>query len=307
MLEAPQRAGATESGLHFVEHQQRAVALAPLAQAFGIGRRREGGRAALVGLHEHAGHVGGVDARIPQAALEQVEGGVLGPEAVGKGHLHEARVEIDDPFLQRWDAARLLRAHGAAMESFLEGDDDVLTAPAVADAPGTAQLDRAFDGFRAGGQQEHFLERLRQQPGEPLDQLCALQVGEAVAGEQTLGGLAADGVADFLAAVAGVRDQHARGPVDPAVAESVVNLEARGMIPQDRRLAAHGQRFPTRQRFEYRQRAGGRNLGLNAPQWRVDVRNAFRCEVVIFSHVFQLPDVFVICLRRAVLLAQSPS
>ena len=151
------------------------------------------------------------------------------------------------------------------METLLEGDDNVLGPAAVGNAPGAAELDRAFDGFRAGGQQKHLLERLRQQARQPFHQLRALQVGEAVTSEQTLGGLAADGVANFLAAVAGVGDQHARGPVDPAVAERVVNLKAGGMIPQNRRLAAHGQRLPARQRLERRQRARSRYFGLNAP------------------------------------------
>ena len=57
VLEAPQRAGTAEAGLHFVAHQQRFVAGAPRAQVAHVCGGRKGGAAALVGFQDHAGHV----------------------------------------------------------------------------------------------------------------------------------------------------------------------------------------------------------------------------------------------------------
>ena len=97
-----------------------------------------------------------------------------------------------------------------------------------------------LDGFRAGGQQEDLLQRLRQNGDQLFDQACADLAREAIVGEQVRGSLRGDGVHDLLAAVAGVRNQHAGGPVHPLVAPGVEDLEAFRAMPDDGRLAAHG-------------------------------------------------------------------
>ncbi len=79
-----------------------------------------------------------------------------------------------------------------------------------------------------------------------------------------------DGVDDLLAAVAGIGDEHAGRPVDPVIAASVVDLEAFGVIPHDRRLAAHRHRFEAVQLFKSRDRFRNRQLGSDTPQARVD-------------------------------------
>ena len=101
------------------------------AQRLHVLRRREGRAAALVGLQHHAGHVLRLDARFRAGCFsKQLEGGVRRAEAVRERDLHEARIEVDDPLLQRRNAARLLRAQRAAVEGLVEGDDDVLVAAA---------------------------------------------------------------------------------------------------------------------------------------------------------------------------------
>src|ERR1700691_5775939 len=113
MFKAPERAGAAKAGLHLIAHQQSFVAACPLAQSAHVGDRGEGRAAALVGLQDDARDVLRLDAVFAQAALEQIEGSVERAKAVGKGRLDETAIEIDDPLLQRGNAAGLLRAERA--------------------------------------------------------------------------------------------------------------------------------------------------------------------------------------------------
>ncbi len=55
-------------------------------------------------------------------------------ESVGKRNLHEAFVQVDDPFLEHRDSAGLLRPESPPMKRLIEGYDDVLPAPAHLDA-----------------------------------------------------------------------------------------------------------------------------------------------------------------------------
>ena len=93
-----------------------------------------------------------------------------------------------------------------------------------------------------------------------------------------------DRVDDLLAAVAGVGDQHAARPVDPAVAVRIVNLEALGMVPDDGRLAAHGHRLDAFQNFERGNGARRRNLRHNAPVLRLYAGDPLGYEFVCFRH-----------------------
>ena len=93
-------------------------------------------------------------------------------------------IQIDDPLLQRGNAAGLLRAERAAVEGLVEGDDHVLGAAARFHAVRAAQLDGALHRFRAGGQQEDLLQRLGQNGDELFHQARADLARKAIVGEQ---------------------------------------------------------------------------------------------------------------------------
>src|SRR5262245_22282686 len=82
----------------------------------------------------------------------------------------------------------------------------------------------------------------------------------------------------------GVGDQDPGGPVDPLVAATVVDLQAFGVIPYDRWLAAHGHRFVGIEAFEDGSGCGGRYCGDDAPVGRFDPWYAFRNEVKFSGH-----------------------
>ena len=63
-------------------------------------------------------------------------------------------------------------------------------------------------------------------------------------------GLAGDGVDDFGAAVAGVGGEDSGGPVEPAVAPGVVNLEAFGAVPDNGGMVVEGAGFKLLEAFE---------------------------------------------------------
>ena len=166
--------------------------------------------------------------------------------------MHEARVKIHDPFLQRRDSARLLRAQRAAVECLVERHDHIFRASAGFDTVRAAQLDGGLHGFRAGGQQEDFLQRRGQNGGQLFHQARADFTRKAIIREQTRVGLRRDGVHNLLPAMAGVGDQHPGGPIDPLVAPSIENLKAFGAIPDNGRLPAHCDRFVCVQALQYR-------------------------------------------------------
>jgi hypothetical protein len=68
--------------------------------------------------------------------------------------------------------------------------------------------------------------------------------------------LPGDGADDFLTAVSGVGYEDSGGPVDPAVAVGVEDLEAFGALPDDRGLALHGEGFQTVEFVQQRQGLG---------------------------------------------------
>ena len=141
-----------------------------------------------------------------------------------------------------------------------------------------------LDGFRAGGEQEDLLQRLGQNGDQLFDQARADLAGEAIIGEQVRGGLRGDGVHDLLAAVAGVGDQHAGGPVDPLVAPGVEDLEAFGAMPDDGRLAAHGDGLVGVQALQDGQRLGHRQIRHDAAEGRLHARDGRGDETVFFGH-----------------------
>ena len=105
-------------------------------------------------------------------------------------------------------------------------------------------------------------------------------VGETVGGEQAVVDLGADRGGDARGVVAGVGDQHAGGPVDPAVAPGVVDRKAFGAVPDDRRLALHGYGLGGLQPFEQGHRFRHWKLRHDAAEGRFDARDGARLEVV---------------------------
>src|SRR5271167_3192179 len=100
--------------------------VAPLPQAPHVIRRREGRARTLVGFEQHSRYILGIDRLGIEAALEVVKGGIRSPKAVGKRDLREARIQIANPFFERWNTPGLLRAERPAMKSVAVGNDDVL-------------------------------------------------------------------------------------------------------------------------------------------------------------------------------------
>ena len=284
MFEAGELAGAAKAGLDFVAGEEDLMLVAPLAHALHVSDGGEGGGAALVGFDENAGDLGGGNAFIGEALFEEFEGHVFGAEAVREGDLDEAGIEVDDPFFEDGDAAGLLGAEGAAVEGFFVGDDDVLRGAADFDAVGAGEFDGALDGFGADGEEEDFFVGLRHEIGEAFHEVGADFVGEAVVGEEAVLGLFNDGVDDFGAAVAGVGDKDAGGPIDPLVAPLVFDRSVDGGIPDDGGLALHGGGLEGGELFEDGDGFGDWEIGDDAAEGGFDTEYGAGDEVVGSSH-----------------------
>src|ERR1043166_6999212 len=140
----------------------------PLPKRLHVLSGSEGGAAALICFEDHAADILRLDAQVGERSLKELERCVRHGETVRKGRLYKTPVQVDDPFLQRRYAACLLRAERAPMKRMFERHDHVLAAASRLDPVGAAELDRALDGLRSGGQQEHALERRGQKGGEAL-------------------------------------------------------------------------------------------------------------------------------------------
>ena len=145
------------------------------------------------------------------------------------------------------------------MKGVVERHDRDLVPPAGLEPVGAAQLHGALHRLGARSQQEDLLQWRRQQGGQLLHQAAANLAWEAVVGKQPVLGLGADGLHDLGAAVTGVGDQHAAGPVEPAVSPAIVNIHTLGAVPHHRRLALHGYRFGGVEALQYGNRLGNRN------------------------------------------------
>ena len=64
------------------------------------------------------------------------------------------------------------------MEGVLEGHDGDLAVPGELAAPGPGELDRAFAGLAAGGEQEDLLEPFRRNAGQALAQRARISEGK---------------------------------------------------------------------------------------------------------------------------------
>ena len=240
VLESPELARAAEAGLHLVEDQEGLLPVAPGAELLDVFRRGEAGVAPLIGLAHHAGDRLRLDALGLQGLQEAFETGVGHAEAVGEGHLDEVLVEVDDPLLEGRNAAGQLGAEGAAVEGVLVGHDRDLAVPGELASPGPCQLDRAFAGLGAGGEQEDLFQPLRRHARQALGQSAANLRRKTVVVNQAVLDLVEDGLADAGMAVPGIGHHDAGGPVQPGVAPAVVDLDAFGPVPHHGRLAAHG-------------------------------------------------------------------
>src|ERR1039458_2030826 len=103
-------------------------------------------------------------------------------------------------------------------------------------------------------------------------------------GARVRGSLRGDGVHDLLAAVAGVGDQHAGGPVHPLVAPGVEDLEAFGAVPDNGRLAAHGDGLAGVEALQDGQRLGYRQIRHDPAEGRLDARDGPGDEAVFSDH-----------------------
>jgi hypothetical protein len=105
------------------------------------------------------------------------------------------------------------------MEAAFEADDPDFFSSPGADAVSAREFNGAFGGFGACGEQENFVKALRSDAGEKVDEVGALLAWEAVVVDEAGVDLVDDGFADFRGGVAGVGDENAAGPIEPAVAE----------------------------------------------------------------------------------------
>ena len=222
MLEGPEFPGAAEAGLDFVKGQDEIWCCrhhsGKLTNEFD-GWRNRATDALGIRFHDHAGDVLRLHAARFDGGEEGVEAGVGLPIAVGERRGDDRGVFIDDPRFLAGHTAGLLRAEGAPVKTAFPADDADLLIAADFDPVGAAQFDRALGGLRTGGKQENFLQTLGRDFGEAFDECGAFFVGEDVAVQQAAVDLVDDGLTNLgCGMAAGIRDEHARRPIEPTVA-----------------------------------------------------------------------------------------
>ena len=235
----------------------------------------------LVAFGEHPGDVLGLDPLLLEAGQEQLEGGVLVLEAVGKRNLDEALALVQDPAFLGRHAPGQLGAHGAAVEGVVKRDEVLLVLAVPFQSVGPGQLDGVLDGLAARGQQEHLVVlRVRREGLQGPGQLRPALMDEDVSGQQGLAQHLLQGPADLPAAVSGVGNEDPARPVDPAVAPAIPDLESFGPVPDDGRLPHHGLGLRIPQGLEDRQGLRHRQAGADAAVPGPDRRHLHRGQVV---------------------------
>src|SRR5215469_2225072 len=131
----PERPAASEARLYLVQHKQRLMPRTPPPQGLHVLGGRECRASTLIGFHDYAGDIRRFHAALAELVLETLEGRFPVAPAIGKGNLHEAGIEVHDPFFERRNPAGLLRSERAPVERVLVRHDDVLQLPAVLYAP----------------------------------------------------------------------------------------------------------------------------------------------------------------------------
>src|SRR5437667_6241837 len=111
MFEGPKFSRTPKAGLDFIENQQCVMSVTPFCEFANVLDGREVRPHALVGLEHNASDIVRAHPPFIQRSKEQLEAGVLGPIAIGKRHLDNGWVFIDDPAFLSRNAAVLLRAY----------------------------------------------------------------------------------------------------------------------------------------------------------------------------------------------------
>ena len=227
VLEPEPAAGAAEAGLDLVEHEERFVLVAELADRGEVARwGRLDAAFTLDGFEEH-----GADALVER-----------GGEDVGfaERDLAEPGGEGLEDLLLLGLAGRGEGGEGAAVERPVGGEDVVAVGAAVALPVAAGELDGALVGFGAGvGEEdaavaaEEGVEALREAGLEVVE----VQVGDVEEGA----GLVRDGVGDGGVGVAEGDDGEAGEEVEVAAAGGVVEL---GAIARGRTRRGAARRCP---------------------------------------------------------------
>src|SRR6185369_13589599 len=239
VFEAPEFAGSAESSLDFIEDENDLVLVAPISQVPNVIDRREVRSDALIGFHHDAGDLVRLETGAGDCIDEGVKAGVLLPVTVGEGSVNDGRVKINDPGLLSRHAAGLLRTESAAMETAFETNKADLFLTTGFDALGAGQLERALGGLRTGGQQKDLVQAGWSQARQTFNQRGSLLARKAVIVQKPTLDLVDDGLLDLRCAMAGIRNQDARTPVEPTIAVFVVNKDVLRAFPNQGRLAAH--------------------------------------------------------------------
>ncbi len=246
--------------------------------------RREVRADALIRFHDHAcGRLRREPARFDRRE-ERLESHIRLPVSIGKRRRDDRRIFVHDPRLLPRHSSRLLRPERAPVKAALPSDDADLFRPADRDAVRAAQLDRALRRLRASRQQEDFFQALRRNAGEAFRERRAFFIWKYVAVQQAAVHLRDDRLAHLRRGVARVGDEHARRPVQPAVAVFVENENVFRTVPDHRRLTAHRDRLECAQLLERRHRIGMRQRRRDAAIFRFDVRDFARRDAEFFAH-----------------------
>ena len=254
MLEAEHLPGPAEARLDLVHHQHDVMLPAPRLQ---LARVLDGQKVrphTLVALGHHAGDPVRGHTALGETGEEQVKRGVRILVAVREGHLDELGATGAQPALALGHPARELGAHRPPVEGVLEGDHDRLGRTVLLQRVGLGQLDAVLGRLAARGEQEHgrplqLRGEAAQHAGQPRPPLVRKDVRRQ---QRPLHGLL-QRRHNPRVPVARVSHEHARGPVDPAVAPAVGDGRALRVVPDDGRLAGHRPRLAPAQLLEERQ------------------------------------------------------
>ncbi len=284
MLEGKKLPGAPETRLHLVKRDQDVVRPTPGGHRLDVRRRREARAAPLEGFHDDPGHAVRPDPLCLQRPQEPVEACVPAAESVRKRHLVHVGVQVDDPLLEGGDAPHHLGAECAPVKIPLEADDADLPRPAATLSVCAHELHGALNRLGARGEQERLAEALGRRGAQGARQLDSLGVREAERVQEPALDSRQDGVPDLLGPVAGVGHQHSGAPVEPHVAEPVVNLDPVRTVPQDGWLAQHICRLVPPHGIENLQGIRGGYRGHDPPKARLHGGYRLRGEVKGLAH-----------------------
>lgn len=226
-------AGAGETSLHLVGHEEDAVLIAEGAKATKkVGRGDIEATFALHGLEDDGGDLVGRDVTLKQGG-NGVEG-IIGRDAVifdrKRNMVDLARQGPEAGFVGDDFASHGHGHHGAAMEGAGEGDD------AGSTGGGAGNLNGVFNGFGAGAEQNCFVGPVSRGEGvEALGELNVGLVGGDLEGDVAVAiHLSRYGGFDFGMTVTGIGHRDACREIDIAFAIGVPDLGVGGAGGVDR-------------------------------------------------------------------------